>query len=440
MRFACVTLVALLACQACMGGEFETLVAQGKEAVAIRQYQEAEKIFTRALVLRPGHPEALYGAGWARLLQGKLKAAKRYFEDVLKQTYTAEVFKGFHTLALSQLGTILMSQGKYTEALDVYSKGVVNAPNNADLWYGYGTVLRATARNEKALLQFEEALTLEPNHAGALVGKAAVYYDLGNVPEAFNLLRRATEAAPGNPLPYGVMSALYRDLEEPHAERLMLGHYYFYAGDISKAANEYRAALVIRETGEIHHSLGAAMLKLGSLRDADDHFRHALKLGMKPEDATWAQLSLVQVKQGKPDLALASLRKALKLNDKIPTYHTQLAWMYLQTDKIDEAEAAVKQALVLDSDLAVGYRYLGDVYNAKGLAGDAIDAYQKCLARDPGFPDVYVNLGWAYEQKGDLVSAQRNYAIFLRMNPTAEEADSVRAQIQDLKRRGRSAR
>ncbi len=428
----------LLSGQGVLAGEFDTLVAQGKDAVSIGQFQEAERIFKDALSLRPNHPEALYGAGYAAAQLGKRKTAIRHFEGVLKQTYTDQTFKVFHTLALSQIGFIRIAQRRYEEAAQVFEKGVANMPNNADVRYGYGAALRGQGRNEKALQEFEEALKLDPKHIGALVGKASIFYDLGSVPEAFNLLQEAMGLTPQNPLPYGVMSAFYRDLEKPHEQHLTLGHYYFYLGDLSKAANEYRAALAVKETAEAYFTLGSATLQLGQLEVAEGYFKRALKLKVKPADAAWAQLSRVQAKQGQLTKALTSLNKALALNKASAAYHAQLAWISIQLGKTEEAERAAQRALSLDPDLALGYRYLGDVYNVKGLARDAIDMYEKCLARNPSLPDVYVNLGWAYEQVGDVVSAQRNYEIFLRMNPPPEEAKKVKEQIQKLDRQAKA--
>jgi len=421
------------------GDDFDTSIAGGKDAISVGRFKEAEKSFLKAMDMRPGHPEALYGAGFAAMQLGKKKVAIARFEGVLKATYTIPEMKSFHTLALTRIGEILVFDHRWDEALQVYERGLKNDPANADLHYGYGVTQRAKGRNDKALREFEEALRLNPKHAGAMVGKASVYYELGNVPEAFKLLGDAVAASPGNPLPFGVMGSFYEDMKKPYEAHLMLGHYYFAMHDLKQAANEYRNALAIKETPEVHHTLGSVKLQLENPREAEGHFRRALELKIKPADPAQAQLSYALAKQGRLADAMAMLRKAIRSNDREPGYFTQMAWIALQMGDKDEAERAAKKALERDPNLAAGYRYLGDVAAARSRWREAIDAYEKALSRDPNMDDVYVNLGWAYEQAGDPVSAQRNYEIFLTISTDKEASEKVRTQIQILKKRQRKA-
>jgi tetratricopeptide (TPR) repeat protein len=266
-----------------------------------------------------------------------------------------------------------------------------------------------------------------------------VYYEMGNVPEAFTLLGNAVAESPGNPTPYGVMGSFYQDMKKPYESHMMFGHYYFYSRDLARAAGEYRTALAIKETPEAHHTIGSVKLQLGDPREAETHFRRALELKITPSDPTQAQLAFALAKEGKLTEAMVALRKAIRANPKEPAYLTQMSWIALQAGDKDEAERSAKKALELDPNLAAGYRHLGDVYSARTQWRDAIGAYEKALSRDPNMDDVYVNLGWAYESVGDLVSAQRNYEIFLTLSSDKDACEKVRAQIKTLKARQRKA-
>ncbi len=420
--------------------EVDTLLAQGKDAVSVGRWKEAERIFGRALTVAPGHPEALYGSGWAALQLGKRKVARQRFEDVLRQTHANPAYRGFHSLALSRIAEMLVGDRKFDEAAGVFEQGLKNEPESVELLYGYGTALRAKGQNEKALGRFEAALKLNPKHPGALVGKAAIYYELGNVPEAFRLLEAAVQSAPANPLAYGVIGALYEDMKKPEEARLMLGHYYFYAGDLKQAANAYRSALAIKESAEGYQTLGAVKLQQGLYREAEELFRKALELKLKPASVGHAQLAHALAKQGRVPDALVSLRKALKEEPRQPGYWAQLSWIALMNDDKAEAEKAARKSIELDPNQSAGYRYLGDVMSAQGRFPDAIGAYEKALSRDPNLPDVYVNLGWAYESTGDLVTAIRNYETFLTVSEDKDVNEKVRGQIRLLKNRQRPGR
>jgi len=418
-----------------VAGEADTLIAQGKDLVSLGQFKEAENAFRKAIALDPDNPDALYGAGFSALRRDKRKTAIGFFEEVMKRTYTRPEDKAFHGLALNQIGNILLAERRYEEADKVFATGVKNDPDNADMRYGYGTALRARGKNEPALIQFEEALKRNPKHPGALVGKASIYYEMGNVPEAFGFLQSAVENAPDSPLPHGVMSSFYADMKKPYEQHMTLGHYYFYSGDIQKAANEYRAALAVKETGEAHSVLGMTLLRMESVREAETHFERAIKLKVEPRDAALAQLAMAQGRLNKVAEAKASIEKAIKLNGNLAAYHAQMALLLLRSGDPAGAEKSCRRALALDPNNGTAYRYLGDVYNSQSKGDDAVGMYEKSLSLEPNQPDVYVNLGWAYEQSGDLVSARRNYEIFLRTNPDPDMAKKVRNQIAVLKRR-----
>ena len=146
-KAAAVAIIVLMGTGPGRAAEFDTLVAQGKDAVSLKQFSEAERIFKKALSIDPLQPEALYGAGYAAMQLNHPKTAVGYFESVLKHTYTTPELRAFHTLALTRIGEILLGQRRYGEAVDVYAQGVKNDSRSADLHWGYGTALRGKGQN-----------------------------------------------------------------------------------------------------------------------------------------------------------------------------------------------------------------------------------------------------------------------------------------------------
>jgi len=415
--------------------EFDTFVAQGKDAITLNLISDAMGKFGKALELRPAHPEALYGVGYCAQLQGKSKTALKHFYKVLEVTYRNPQERDFHSLAVSRIGEILMAQGDAQGAMEIFSRGVQNDPDSPMMHYGYGLAMRASGKNEKALMEFEETLRLDPKHSGGLVGKASIYYSLGDVPNAFSYLQEAIAANPESALPYGVMSRFYEDLEKPYEQHMMLGRYYFNSGSVTKAADEFRIALAIKDNAEAYHAMGAAELRTGALKDSEEHLRKAISLKIKPADSTWSHLAQALARQGKLDEAIKANQKAIRINKKEPAYRAQAAWIALMAGDIEEAEKAAKLTLEMDPESAVAMRYLGDVSSKKGRYSEAVINYEKALARSPSLADVYVNLGWAYEKLGDEVMARKNYETFLRLAPDPETREKVEGQIKKLKRK-----
>ncbi len=423
-----------------VAARFHTLVAQGKDAVTVGNFKAGEALFREALRLSPGQPEALYGAAFCAQQNGKLSSAIRDYEEVLRMTFADPGQRSFHSLALMKIGEIRLARNEFRTAAEVYGRGVQNAPDNPGMHYGLGLALRGMKQNEAALKEFEEALRLNPRLPGPMVGKASVYYELGDIRRAFDLLHDAVRLEPGNPVPYAVMSRYYAEMEQPYDQRLMLGQYYFYVKDYRRAMDEYRAAQVIRETPESHYMLGVAYLQKGDPVAAEAKFRNALKMKIRPADTTWAQLSYALAKQGRLEEAEQSLRRAMDMNKESSAYLAQLAWLQLMRGESKEATESALGAVARDPDSAVAHRYLGDAYSTRGVSAKAIESYEKSLALDGTQADVYVNLGWAYERSGDYVSAQRNYELFLKTGPDAETAGKVRDQIRELERKQRTAK
>ncbi len=428
---------ALLAAACAGAGDFETIIAKGKDAVSLRRYAEGERLFERALKLSPGNPEALYGAGICAAGQGGTKRARAYFEEVLQRTYKEPSMRSFHSLAVMRLGEMLVSKMQAEKAIELYRAALRGDPENPELHYGYGLALRLKGMNELALQRFEEALRLNPRHVGAHIGKAAVMFDMGRVPEAFGLLEAAIKLDPRNPTPYGVMSHFYTEMQKPYEADLAMGSYYYGIGAYPMAEKSYRQALKGRDTAEARHTLGAALLQMGKVGEAEENLRLALKKKLKPADPAWAALSQALMYRKDFKGARKAIEEAIDLNPRVPNYHVQLALLSLQEGELKVAEKEAKKALELQPGMTAAQRYLGDVYNQQGKAREAIEAYEKCLVADPSMEDVYVNLGWAYEQAGDLVSARRNYETFLKLSRDQDVNLKVRAQIEDVKRRER---
>jgi tetratricopeptide (TPR) repeat protein len=58
---------------------------------------------------------------------------------------------------------ILYEQGKYEEAMEVYHKGLSFVPDDLDMHYNLGIMLRGQGRIDEALEELRTALRIDPN-------------------------------------------------------------------------------------------------------------------------------------------------------------------------------------------------------------------------------------------------------------------------------------
>lgn len=89
----------------------------------------------------------------------------------------------------------------------------------AEELYDRGIDLFSEGRHAEAIAAYREALALEPNHVDALHGLAMACAESGDLEGAIEAARRATEAAPDDPLGYTSLSMfLQRSGRVPEAE------------------------------------------------------------------------------------------------------------------------------------------------------------------------------------------------------------------------------
>jgi predicted TPR repeat methyltransferase len=73
------------------------------------------------------------------------------------------------------LATTLHKEGRYAEALRIYRQAILMNPDDADLSYNLGNLLRTIGQNDKAIGVYEHAHRLNPKDVDILVNLAPLY-------------------------------------------------------------------------------------------------------------------------------------------------------------------------------------------------------------------------------------------------------------------------
>jgi len=122
---------------------YSDMIAAADEATQFRQYDMAEKLFAKAIALRPDEYTAYGKLGWCLIKQEKYDAA----EETFLFTYTY-----FHDVPNSDVDQvyiildyawILAQQEKYAEATIIYEHALKIAPNNPDCYLRFSECLEA---------------------------------------------------------------------------------------------------------------------------------------------------------------------------------------------------------------------------------------------------------------------------------------------------------
>lgn len=161
---------------------------------------------------------------------------------------------------------------------------------------------------------------------------------------------------------------------------------------------------------------GIALLTAGCVTVAPDIGPEA-----NPAEAAQAnvQLGVRYLQQGKRDLAMEKLQKALDQDPDAPEVHSALAILYEQMGDIEAAEEHLEEALDLaPDDPAVANNY-GAFLCRRGRYRESL-RYFTDAARNPryGTPAAaWTNAGICAERIPDLEAAERHYRKALDVDP-----------------------
>jgi tetratricopeptide (TPR) repeat protein len=168
------------------------------------------------------------------------------------------------------LGTLLVLEGRYPEAIRQLSEAVRLSPLDADAHNNLGQALARSGRLEAAMERFREAVRLDPSSASAHFNLALALEQKGRPEQARPHFAEALRIDPG----YASFAVEAYRRAAAHARR----------GRFEAAAADYALALRMRpEFAEALLERGLALERLGRADEAIADLREAARL--RPDDA-----------------------------------------------------------------------------------------------------------------------------------------------------------
>jgi len=134
-------------------------------------------------------------------LFGQLKSAENSQQAVMIET---EIWKLWYDREEDDGGASMktvieaMTAGRYTIALTVLDKLVIDQPDFAEAWNRRATVHYLLGDFEKSLEDIEQTLLLEPRHFGALSGVGLIMLKVGDNEKAIHAFEKVLEISPKN--------------------------------------------------------------------------------------------------------------------------------------------------------------------------------------------------------------------------------------------------
>lgn len=377
-------------------------IARGDLSQAQIQLEEAAKLRPDFLMAR----ELLAHVYIAKNDYGKaLKAA----EDVLnydRGNLNAHLIRSSALLGLGD-------QEKAGQELDLIIK---NYPQNADARYQVGFLAWKQQDFKKAETVFASLYKDYPADKRGLVGVVETMASQKRLPEAVKIMEKAVQAEPAR-----------RDL------KLALANLQVRAEQYDPAIKIFTELLQADpKSPDLLSKLGETYRRKGDLNQAIDKFRLCSQ-NSQGDTNCLLQLGLLMDGTGRRDQAQPIYEQVLKLQPDNSVALNNLAFMKAEAGQdLDTALTYAQRARQKSPNSDEIADTLGWIYIKKNLSEDAVRVFKDLVQQKPDDPRFHYHFGMALIQKGDKPAAKREFESALKHNPSKDDGDKIRQQLQSL--------
>jgi len=349
-----------------------------------KRFDEAEKLFTRAVNANASLVSARMNLVQLYLIQSKPQAAISELNQVLRlQPDNAEAF--------DRLSRLLLSEKRTDEFINLVEQAQAARSIPLFLRLSLGDAYLEKKDAPKAEAAFRLALEQQSDDADAILGLAQAAQLKGDSSSASSYLDRAKGSA-------------------------------FNSADTLR-----RFALVAWDAGRFEEA-NAALKEAVKLKPGDPAFHVAL-------GTTWLK---------KPDLVEAeqAFRHALQLQPENSEAQMYLGYTLFLQARYPEARVLLEKSLAKQPAVAQTFFYLGLIFQEQGNDVSAVQHFKRALDLLPSFTEVHVALGRSYLTLKDYPRAQSELELAVKLSPNDIQAnyqlavlyarlkDSQRAQQQ----------
>lgn len=236
---------------------------------------------------------------------------------------------------------------------------------------------------ERAIAQFDQAVTLDKNYAPAYAAMGLAYNT------GFRWKNRGKEWVEKAKTQCEHALAITPQLAEGHT---CLGNVFVSTGRYQDAVQQFQRSLDLdHNSDETLSSLADAYQKLGNASAAEDAYRKAISL--RPNYwGVYSYFGYFYYKQARYADAAGMFRKAIQLAPLNHTLYFNLGGMYLQLGEYQQAVEALRQSVALRPTFEA-YGNLGAVYFYMRRYSDSVESLQQAMKIDPNDWQNWGNLG-----------------------------------------------
>lgn len=279
-------------------------------------------------------------------------------------------------------------------------------------WLNKGLSLASLNRHKEAVLNFEQALKVNPEFTTARIHMASSLIQLKKTGEALVCIDEA----------------LRRD-QENWKIWFYKGEALWKSGNTEEALKCFDRALENSDDkGTILGRKGKLYFEAGNLKEAQSFYDRALSQNPRSAD-TWDDMANLYITLNSYEAAMSCLEKSLEINPRSEhaLYHQGIALFNMGC--FSEAVRALQKALTINPDFPDSWLYIGDCYRESGHRQKALEAYRTALEIQPENIEAYLSGILLLKENRQLEEALRFTDRALKSAPDNTELLFHRAEI-----------
>ncbi len=253
---------------------------------------------------------------------------------------------------------------------------------------------------KEAVVEFSNAIKVDPNYAEAHLQLAEAYLQLREGDRAFRELARTVELQPEN----------YRAQLEL-TNLLIVNH------EFQTARQQLDVLLQKHPNDPVVHTTESSLLAAqGNIPGAIAEMQKAVALSPDRWEA-YLSLALLQSSNNQSEAAESNFKKVIDLNPKAMQPRVLLGNYYQAHNRFPEADQQFQAATALDPTSADSRAALARLYLAEGKKADAEQLLSQAKHDLPNNSDAYRLLAEFYFLNGELDKAAAEYATLYQQHP-----------------------
>jgi tetratricopeptide (TPR) repeat protein len=376
--------------------------------------------------------------GIALLLLGRNQEALDSFTHAVRVWKSASVMDGLLPIPNLSRGLSGKTSQQITEG-------------HATAYCGLGQSYHRLRQDEQAILEYDQAIQINPHDPNAYIGRGDCHLALGDQDEALADYDEAIRRGPSSARAYSTRGKLLEAMGDDtkaladYDRAIQLDPGFTYAlrlrasllsrrGQNERAIADVEAASVLRpeDAGSLKDR-GGVLVRMGQYQRAIDELNKAVELDPGCA-AAYQNRGAAYNGLGQYERAVKDLNKAIQLDSTNAGAHTNVGLAYYMMGQYERAIEDLSEAVRLAPKNAIVHMNRGNVYAKLGFREQAVSDYEIATRIDARLMASYGGTERLIESMGrNSLAIRDEKKLALRPDPTALELSMQRGNALRLR-------